>query len=154
LVPPFLLGVRDTTLWNKVGQWLATGRWFSPCTLVSSTVDLSGSLWNIPILTNALIICTGSSRKGWFGLWCLMPLSTIFQLYRGGQFYWLRKPEYPKKSTGVSQVTKKCYHVATSEIQTHNLSQWWMKGYMTWPSFIIDLSCEFESRSWQRDNIS
>jgi hypothetical protein len=30
-------GVLDTTLCDKVCQWLAAGRWFSPCTPVSPT---------------------------------------------------------------------------------------------------------------------
>ena len=59
------------------------------------------------------------------GLWCLTPLSAIFQLYRGSKFFGGGN----MKTTDLPQVTVKLYHIilyqvhfTMSGIQTHNFT--------------------------------
>jgi hypothetical protein len=53
----------------------------------------------------------------------------IFQLFRGGQNDWGKRPKYPEITTDLPQITDKLYlimlykvHLAMNGVRTHNFS--------------------------------
>ena len=73
-----------------------------------ATVEKLKQLWPSSEVDGWQICISTSTGFAW---WCLTPLSTRFQLNRGGQLYCWRKPEDPEKTTDMSQVTDKLHHV-------------------------------------------
>jgi hypothetical protein len=92
--------------------------------LLIDCIDYKSTKLNIYAKSNLVFFSLSLLFVLFVRWWCLAPLSTIFQLHRGGQFYWWWKPEDPEKSIDLSQVSDKRYHICYTSpwSRFHNIS--------------------------------
>ena len=94
---------------------------------ISSALCISSTIGTRSKGTEFMYIVQINIMRG-LGLLCLTSALTLCQIYSGGQFYWGKKPEYPKKTTDLLQATGKLYHIAyrlhlaMNGFRTHNFS--------------------------------
>ena len=99
---PLRRGVLDTTLCDKVCQWFAAGRWFSPGSPFSSTnkTGRSDIIWIFNKKKSGV-----QHHKPNQSLICQLALTyslTVYLYYTNGNIYFKSAPDSPKFVVGVS----------------------------------------------------
>jgi hypothetical protein len=88
-----------------------------------------------------------------------MPLSTVFQLYRGRQIYWWRKPKYPQKIMSVRYAAAKVIQLRVlvmyvrratqSNIEWVDINTRVSSHIVRWPLIFVKIAYKFSKEGFK-----